>query len=170
MSIRIQMTLLDRLMKPGMVGAARRFADVAGVKPASLQETISRWRRRRAIPKPETKAKLAKVAAKAEEWLQCQRELREAHLARCQRLRKALWQVVHSGCSMKAPGIVTMQDVADVTGLQRQTLINFRTNERPMSPTNVAKVERALRKLGLRMPEKSDERRAGVPASLQGAR
>lgn len=133
-------TLLDRISKPGMIGALGK------VGTPSIQSLASRWRNGRGAPSMQMIEKLAFLVRFAEAYLVRAKKRAAILDERRKMLRKALWSLPHG--ASKGAG-VTLKQVAAAAGLDRQLLTNFRCGDRPMGHEKVDRLERAMKQLKL---------------------
>lgn len=107
-------TLLDRIMKPGMVGA------IGKVARASVQSTASKWRCGHA-PSLLMVRELRIAVPKAEQWLREQQRQAAAELAAREKLlpavMKALNALPHAGSkAARDPAVMTVARIAEAAG------------------------------------------------------
>lgn len=133
-------TLLDRVSKPGMIGA------LGVVSTPSIQSLCSRWRNGRGCPSRAVLAVLPDLVDQAERYLVTSKHRAEVLDARRKMLRAALWKLPHGSCKN---GGINLKVVAETAGLDRQLLTNFRCGDRPMGQDKVDALEKAMRKLKL---------------------
>lgn len=133
-------TLLDRISKPGMIGALGK------VGSGSIQTTCTRWRNGRGCPSKNMLERLAPLVAAAEEYLKVNAKRATVLEERRQMLRKILRCLPH-GSNKQAE--ITLQTVADAAGMERQLLTNFRCGDRPMGMDKVDRLEKAMKQLKL---------------------
>lgn len=133
-------TLLDRISKPGMIGALGK------VGTPSMQSLASRWRNGRGAPSLRIVEQLAVLVRDAEQYLATAKKQAAMLDERRKSLRKALWALPHG--ASKGPGI-TLKQVAAAAGLDRQLLTNFRCSDRPMGHEKVDRLQRAMKQLKL---------------------
>ena len=127
---------------PGIMGAIRRVTD------GRVMDALSRWRQRGGVDvSPMMRERILAAVPAALRDLRVRAQARAVHEAVCARLREFLWQVEHAGRSV--PMTVTLREVAERAGIPYQTLINFRTSERPMSAARMKKLKAAMREVGL---------------------
>lgn len=158
-------TLLDRIMKPGMVGA------IGKVAKASVQSTASQWRCGHA-PSLLMVRELRIAVPKAEQWLREQQRQAAAEMAAREKLlpavMKALNALPHAGSkAARDPAVMTVGRIAAAAGMQRNTVQNVRDGSYVPSLKALKHLAKVMRELGV-LGQASNEPRAGVPASLQG--
>lgn len=130
------------LWLPGIMGAVLRVSD------ARVMDAVSRWRQRGGVDvSAAMREKILKVLPAAVVDLKAREERRVVHVAAQARLRAGLQGLSHERCVK--PLTPTLREVAERAGMNYQTLVNFRTSERPMSRENMRRLARAMREMGL---------------------
>lgn len=133
-------TLLDRIQRPGMIGA------LGVVSTASVQASASKWRADRGAPSPVMVKRIEAAVPHAERVLQTRAGYLANQQARCAVLRAHLKQVGHGGCKGAR---LTLREIAREAGMRHQLVINFRAKDCGLAETKLDALEAAMQRLGL---------------------
>jgi transcriptional regulator with XRE-family HTH domain len=148
----------EALKQPGMYMAIYRIAG------APVADAASRWRNLGADVSLEMCARVRAVIPKAEQLLKAAYERRVVHGLAQARLRRALHGLSHERSSR--PMTPTLRQVAERAGINYQTLVNFRSSDRPMSHEPLKRLAKAMRELGL-LPKAGKAGKAGTKHGLK---
>jgi hypothetical protein len=131
----------DALKQPGMYMAIYRLAG------APVADAASRWRNLGTDVSLEMCARVRTVIPKAVQLLKESARRRAVHFLAQSRVRRALHGLEHA--SHAQPMTPTLREVAEKAGINYQTLVNFRSSDRPMSHEPLKRLAKAMRELGL---------------------
>ena len=129
------------LMRAGMYAAIYRVEGLA------VADGASRWRNLGKDVSPSMCERVRAAIPLALADLKERKARRVVHVAAQSRLRAGLQGLSHERCVM--PLTPTLRAVAVRAGMNYQTLVNFRTSERPMSRGNMRRLAEAMQELSL---------------------